>query len=247
MNLPLIIFVIFALQWASSQPMPDEEPVAVLPSEDGHMVNYSFFPEVSGDFSIDTQDTGATIRGMFGITDYQGIFMYTSIIVAFLSVVAKAMGITIFPSLTASLAQLSQRLDLGVDWIKDGMKVAKKEIKGRGLPLDDETLDSITDVVYKALDAYASSEDDDHPWMSPHFIARKSRDGYYTMAPGLQVDKHKWRMDSTSLELLGASKIVRGFGQNLVHIGHGINGHIDFAREITDLRRIQIHFRGQTL
>ncbi|TRY71207.1 hypothetical protein TCAL_08710 [Tigriopus californicus] len=131
--------------------LTNETVLPVLPEED---IKYSFFPEINSEFAIDAKDTGATIRGMFGITDYQGIFMYTTIIVSFLTVLAKSMGITLFPGLTATLERLTDRLDIGVNGIKEGVATVKKQIRGRGLPLDEVALDSITDVVYKALDAY---------------------------------------------------------------------------------------------
>ena len=46
------------------------------------------------------------------------------------------------------------RFDVGVTEVKKGVDIVRKQIRGRGLPLDDEALDSITNVVYDALDAY---------------------------------------------------------------------------------------------
>lgn len=80
--------------------------------------------------------------------------MYTTIAVALLVIAAKAMGIAIFPNLTEAVSVVAERFDVGMNEVKKGVDIVKKQIRGRGLPLDDETLDSITNVVYDALDAY---------------------------------------------------------------------------------------------
>lgn len=105
-------FIAFALtlDTINGKPQGEEfENEAVLPVLPQEEIKYSFFPEINSEFAIDAKDTGATIRGMFGITDYKGIFMYTTIIVTFLTVLAKSMGITLFPGLTATLERLTDR------------------------------------------------------------------------------------------------------------------------------------------
>ena len=43
---------------------------------------------------------------------------------------------------------------MNVHSLKEGVEVVRQEIKGRSLPLDDVTLDAISDAVINALDAY---------------------------------------------------------------------------------------------
>ena len=117
-----------ALAATSIEAMPQFEPVAIqeatavaagdeaiVANEDQRkaaeedVIQYSFVPEITGDLTFEPRQNGASLRGVFGITDYRGAFMYTTIAVALLVITAKAMGIAILPNLSEAVNVIAKR------------------------------------------------------------------------------------------------------------------------------------------
>ena len=75
-------------------------------------VEYSFFPEVTGDLRVSQTENGATVRGMFGLTDFSGYFVYGGLTIAALFIVANFMGISVFGTISKSVSEVAKRYEI---------------------------------------------------------------------------------------------------------------------------------------